>query len=195
MAAYSFALVALLGGGDDEGGSTTQAEKPPPLSPAERKVAGIIQSTKIAGDTGDVNRFRQPVLKSIKCDDKGFCDVVYSIGLTGQGRILQDQRDILARVFSDTDVQRIDILVTRDAAAAGVPAKAEDTPSGTPLTKTSCDRSRRDNVDWTSAKGEQILFNLCKVGGYEHGRQQRQDPVAPDDPAVGGAQNLPGAGE
>ncbi|HEV2814661.1 MAG TPA: hypothetical protein VGW10_15505 [Solirubrobacteraceae bacterium] len=191
MAAYSVGLLALLGGDDDgsRGGRTT-AEPPSPL---EKEIGDIVTGVEIKGDTGDVNRFRDPILKSVEC--KGdTCAVVYSIGLSGRGRVLQDQRDLLAPIFARTDVQRISMLVTRDAVRAGVPAKAdEETPTGSPLLETTCDRTGRDDVDWESATGAQILSNVCDVGGFEQGKRRRQEPVAPDDPAAKDASELPEA--
>lgn len=187
-AAYSVGLMALIGGGDDD--SSRSASSPPPreMTSFEKRVASMVEDVKIKGveEQYDVPEFRQPRDATARCTPAE-CRIRYAVGLPGRGRILEDQRPMWSRIFSETEVQRVTMEVVRNAEAAGVPPKAEEeTASGAIIMTTSCDRSGESGVDWTKRSGLQILMDICEVtysdGG---GAQQRQEPVAPDDPALG----------
>lgn len=189
MAAYSLVLLVVLTGGDDDetrSVGTPERAKARPLTAEERRIAKLLEGAPIASkqETTDVPKFRRPVVKTVTCSKDGCesIELVYSVGLPGRGRILFDQRKMWERLFSETEVMKGTITVTRDAQAAGVPPKKdEETPQGAPLLTTQCDRSTRPDVDWSTAKGAQILVNICKVTGYDQGQVHRQEAVAPDD--------------
>ena len=197
VAAYSLLMVVLLTGGDDDRSSvgTPRAAKPRPFTPLEEKVSALISGAPVGQglpkERNDVQTFRRPNVRAVTCEGDA-CEVTYSLGLPGRGRILVDQRPMLERVFTQTDIQKLTLNVTRDTQAAGVPPKAnEETPAGAPLLQTRCDRTKYKDVDWASAKGAQILFNICDVGGYDQGRIHRQDPVAAGDQTAGKDLDLP----
>ena len=186
-AAYSVGLMVLIGGGDEE--SPTSASSPPPreMSSFEKRVSSMVEGVEIKGveEQYDVPDFRKPRNATARCTQTE-CDIRYAVGLPGRGRILEDQRPMWSKLFSETDVQRATMEVVRNAEAAGVPPKAEEeTASGAVIMTTTCDRSRKPDVDWTKRSGLQILMDICEItysdGG---GAQQRQEPVAPDDPAL-----------
>ena len=188
VAAYSLLMVVVLTGGDAEEPTvgTPERARTRPLTAQEREITKVVTGAdpKQGGEPTDVSRFRIPRIRSVTCKGRR-CDIVYSVGLPGRGRILEDQRVIWERLFTQTDILKATITVTRDAAAAGVPPKqGEETPTGAPITRTTCDRSKRPNVDWTSAEGAQILWNLCETDGFDQGSIHGQEPVAPDDPAA-----------
>lgn len=192
MAAYSLVLVLALSGDGGDGGDARAR----PLSPFERKVSRLVEGTKpkAAEEPRDVVSFRQAHVRSVRCKERR-CDIVYAVGLPGTGRILEDQRRMWERLFTRTSVLEASMTVTRDAAAGGVPAKAgEETPTGAPLVRTTCDRSKRRNVKWRSARGAEILASICEVDGFDQGKIHGQEPVAPDDPA-GKSPDLPEQGE
>lgn len=199
MAAYSLVLVVLLaGGGDDDERTVGVPDRPKarPMTAQEREISRLLESAGIASptDSTDVQRFRRPHVKTVTCSGEGCetIEVTYSVGLPGRGRILVDQRRMWEQLFRRTDVVKGTMTVTRDAAAAGVPPKAgEETPTGAPLLTTRCDRSKRPNVDWGSAKGAQILYNICEIQGYDQGEVHRQEPVAPDDETAGDVETPP----
>ena len=185
-ALYTGALIVLLGGGDD-------GPRAKPLTALERKVSGYVNGVEVRGtERTDVPSFRQPRVREVSCGDGEACQVTYSVGLPGRGRILVDQRRMWEQLFRRTDVVKGTMTVTRDAAAAGVPPKpGEETPTGAPLLTTRCDRSKRPNVDWSSARGAQILYNICEIQGYDQGEIHRQEPVAPDDETAGDVEKPP----
>jgi hypothetical protein len=190
VAAYSLVLVLVIAGGGDEDARTVGTPERPqarPMTAAERDISRILAVAPRRLDASDVARFRKPRIRSVTCrDDCRTVEVVYTVGLPGRGRILVDQRAMWERLFSQTAVVRGTMTVTRDAAAAGVPPKREEeTPSGAPLLTTRCDRSKSRRVDWSSARGAQILQSICTVDGYDRGRRQRQEPVAPGDETAG----------
>lgn len=192
VAFYTVVLVLLVGGGGDgaDGGGQAAAARPEPVaqSALDRRVLDALQDAKgakLPKEQNDVPAFRRAVVRRVRCEDRT-CNIVYAVGLPGQGRILQDQRHMWERLFSETDVVKATMTVTRDTAAAGVPPnpKGEETPSGAPLLATMCDRSKHPDVKWASATGAQILQSICKVQGYDQGEIHSQEPVAPDDPAA-----------
>jgi hypothetical protein len=199
VAAYSLVLVVLLagGGGDDERTvGVPDRPKARPMTAQEREISRLLESAGIASptDSTDVQRFRRPRVRSVACSGTGCetIEVTYSVGLPGRGRILQDQRRMWEQLFRRTDVVKGTMTVTRDMGAAGVPPKpGEETPTGAPLLTTRCDRSKRPNVDWGSAKGAQILYNICEIQGYDQGEVHRQEPVAPDDDTAGAVETPP----
>lgn len=187
-AAYSVGLVALIGTGDDDASPrTSSAPRERPMSSFEQRVASIVEDVEIKGveEQYDVPEFRKPRDARARCTDTE-CEIRYAVGLPGRGRILEDQRPIWASLFSETDVERATIEVVRDAAAAGVPPKeGEETASGAAIMTTTCDRSRKPGVDWGDRSGLQILMEICEITYMEgNGRERRQEPVAPDDPAL-----------
>jgi hypothetical protein len=199
VAAYSLGMVLVLTGGDGDGDQATvgtpDRPKARPFTPLERQISEVIAGTRpghrLPREETDVPRFRKPRVRSVTCEEDA-CDIVYTVGLPGRGRILYDQRPMWERLFSQTQVQKATMTVLRDAGAAGVPPKpGEESPEGAPLLRTTCDRSRHRNVDWKSAKGAQILQNICEVDGFEQGEVHRQEPVAPDDETAGGDPDLP----
>jgi hypothetical protein len=177
--------VVLLGGGGDAAPGGQQA-KPRPLTPLERQVKSAIDDVDVkVAEQYDVERFRKPIVRSVECKTEQACVVVYALGLPGRGRILEDQRPMLERIYRRTPVAKLTVQVVRDASAAGVPPKeGEETPSGAPMLTTECDRSTRPDVDWKKRSGAQILQNICTVGAFDQGQVHRQEPVAPDDPAA-----------
>ena len=193
VAAYSLVLVLLFaGGGDDDERTVGVPDRPKarPLTAAERNISRMLESvgTQSPADGTDVQRFRRPYVKAVSCQGEKCetIEVTYSVGLPGRGRILVDQRRMWEQLFRKTGVVKGTMHVTRDATAAGVPAKAgEETPTGAPLLTTRCDRSKYPNVDWASAKGAQILVTICKIQAYDQGQVHRQEPVAPDDETAG----------
>ncbi|HEV3002130.1 MAG TPA: hypothetical protein VGW75_15420 [Solirubrobacteraceae bacterium] len=192
MAAYSLVLVLVLGGGGDgeeRSVGVVQRGKARAMTADERRIARLLEGAGVASvqEATDVQRFRRPHVRTVTCSDGcRTLDVVYSVGLPGRGRILVDQRRMWERLFSRTEVVRGTMTVTRDVTVAGVPPKrGEETPTGAPLLTTKCDRSRRPNVDWGSARGAQILYNICRVTGYDQGEVHRQEAVAPDDETAG----------
>jgi len=76
--------------------------------------------------------------------------------------------------------------VLRDQVTAGVPPKeGEETATGTLMLTTTCDRSRRRNVDWTRRSGLDILGKICRAEFVTPGGgPQEQDTVSPEDPAL-----------
>lgn len=194
VAAYTIGLVLLVGGGGDSG--SAQAE-PVAKSSLDKAVTRALEGVKSTApsDATDVPAFRRPMLRRVRCEDKS-CDVVYSVGLPGRGRILQDQRPMLERLYSQTDIVKVKLTVTRDTASAGVPAKSgEETPGGAPLIASTCDRTKAPaDVEWSSASGAQILQSICDVSSFDQGKELRQEPVAKDDPAIKNPQ-LPEPGE
>lgn len=190
-AVYTVGLVVLIGGGDDAApGERQQQARPEPLSPLERQVKTAIDDVDVkVAEQYDVERFRKPIVRSVDCPQDDKCKVVYALGLPGRGRILEDQRPMVERIYRRTPVRRLTLQAVRDVSAAGVPAKSsEETPSGAPLLTTECDASRRKDVDWSKRSGPQILQNICRVGYFDQGEIHRQEPVAPDDPAAQGAE-------
>jgi hypothetical protein len=184
VAVYSVGLVLVLSGGDDE--PTVRGKRP--LTSLERKVFDALQGVKAgrpAAEPTDNSRFRAATIRRVVCTETA-CRIDYSVGLPGRGRILEDQRPMIRRLFADTAIVRAEFNVVRDIAAAGVPAKqGEEAANGMPLLTTRCDRSGAPDVDWQSARGAQILHNVCEVEGYARGGvTDRQEPVAPDDPAA-----------
>ncbi|HEX8083700.1 MAG TPA: hypothetical protein VF529_05365 [Solirubrobacteraceae bacterium] len=187
VAAYSSVLVLVLGGGGDDGRGPTRAAKRP-LTPLEREVFDALRGVEAGrpvGEPTDVARFRAAVFRRVVCR-KTACVVDYTVGVPGRGRLLEDQRPMIERVFRRTDVLRVTFNVVRDMSAAGVPPKrGEEAANGRPLLTTVCDRSDAPDVDWSSARGAAILQNLCDVSAYDpSGRPSEQEPVAPDDPAA-----------
>ncbi|HEX2086986.1 MAG TPA: hypothetical protein VHF89_14995 [Solirubrobacteraceae bacterium] len=187
VAAYSVLLFALLGGGDDEPATvgTPQQPKARPLTAQEREVAALVAGAPVGRglprEQNDVEAFRRPRVKSVTCEELE-CEIVYSVGLPGRGRLLNDQRAIWERLFRRTPIVKATITIVRDTAAAGVPAKAnEETAPGAPMLRTTCDRSGQRDVDWASARGAQILVNICEIDAFDQGEIHRQEPVAPDD--------------
>jgi len=191
VAAYSLLMVVLLTGGEEERTvGVPGTGKARPMTAEEQRVARLLERAHapVPGqEPTDVPRFRRPHIRTVTCRDG--CrqiEVLYSVGLPGRGRILQDQRPMWEVLFSRTPVVKGTMTVTRDTAAAGVPPKrGEETPAGAPLLTTRCDRSTRPNVDWGSVAGAKILHNICEVDGYDQGEIHRQEPVAPDDETAG----------
>ena len=189
VAFYTVGLVLLVGGGGDDGGGRAAAPRPEPVaqSALDRQVLDALQDAKgakLPKEANDVPKFRRAVVRRVRCKDRA-CEVVYSVGLPGQGRILQDQRDMWERLFSETEVVKATMTVTRDTSAAGVPPKkGEETPAGAPMLATTCDRTKHPEVKWASATGAQILQSICEVQAYNQGEIHGQEPVAPDDPAA-----------
>lgn len=192
VAAYSVVLFVVLagGGGEDEPESVgTPQVKTRPLTAQEREIAALVSGAPVGQglprEQFDVEAYRRPHVRSVTCKERE-CEIVYAVGLPGRGRLLSDQRPILERIFSRTPIVKTTITVVRDAAAAGVPPKAnEETVSGAPMLRTTCDRSKHRDVDWKSARGAQILTNICEVDAFDQGEVHRQEPVAPDDETVG----------
>jgi len=93
-AVYSLGLLALVGGfGGDDDSENRAAPAQRKMTPFEKKVAGIVSGVDIArGETGDVPGFRTPRKVSVRGVGATECEIQYSIGLPGRGRILQDQR-------------------------------------------------------------------------------------------------------
>lgn len=183
-AAYTFGLVALLGGGDDEKSGVPAQRQ---MTPFEKRIAGLVAGVDIdRGEPGDVADFRRPRNVSARCVGSSECTIQYSIGLPGRGRILQDQRMMWQRLFSETNVQKATMRVLRDQIAAGVPPKeGEETVTGALMLTTTCDRTRRPNVDWSRRSGLRILDRVCRAEfAGQGGRPQEQETVAPDDPAL-----------
>lgn len=191
VAVYSLGLVALVGGGDDP--SPRAEQKPRALSPLERRIATKIARTKVqALEKTDVAGFRKPRQPAVRCKGES-CDITYSIGLPGRGKILQDMRPIWQFIFAETPVQRAKITVVRNQQAAGVPPKdEEETVAGTPLLTADCDRSRRPDTNWKTESGVAILGSVCEVTYMEGAQQRRQEPIAPDDPAAAGLEGEEG---
>jgi len=189
VSVYTAGLVLLVGGGGDGGDGKAAAPRPEPVaqSALDREVLDALQSAKgakLPKEQNDVPRFRRAVIRRVRCRELT-CDVVYAVGLPGQGRILQDQRQMWERLFAGTDVVKATLTVTRDTAAAGVPPKkGEETPAGAPMLATTCDRSKHPDVKWASVSGAQILQSICEVQAYDQGEIHGQEPVAPDDPAA-----------
>jgi hypothetical protein len=197
VAAYSLLMVVVLTGGDEGTPEVGTPDRPKarPFTAQEREISALIAAAPVGGrlprEKNDVQAFRRPFVQSVSCKDEE-CDIVYALGLPGRGRILLDQRAILERIFGRTPIQKVTITVTRDADAAGVPPKpGEETPQGAPMLRTVCDRSGLRDVDWSSAKGAQILANVCEIDGFDQGEIHRQEPIAPDDEAAGQSQDLP----
>ena len=189
VAAYSLVLVlVLLGGGEEDEGTVGVPDRPRarPMTTEERKISRMLGAVGVASptDSSDVQRFRRPHIRGVTCGGEG-CETIevrYSVGLPGRGRILVDQRRMWEQLFRQTGVLKGTMHVTRDTTVAGVPAKAgEETPTGAPLLTTRCDRSKHPDVDWSTAKGAQILVSICEIQGYDQGEARRQEPVAPDD--------------
>jgi hypothetical protein len=108
---------------------------------------------------------------------------VYESGLPGEGRIREDQRQIWERIFHETDVRQVTMQVLR-AASVGpeTPAKpGEETEPGRVLLETTCDRSRKPDVDWSTRSGQQILEGICSSRGFSAGRGEGRSgrPVSP----------------
>ncbi len=192
VAAYSLLMVLVLAGGggdDDPSVGTPDRAKARPMTAQERKISALITGVPVGEglprERNDVPDFRRPRVRTVTCEGDA-CVIEYSLGLPGRGRILSDQRPMWERIFSETSVQRATMNVVRDTAAAGVPPKAnEEVVPGAPMLRTTCDRSKRPNVDWKSAKGAQILANICEVDAFDQGRELRQEPIAPDDETAG----------
>jgi len=184
LAGYSLLLVALLGGGD----SDDDAPPPRQLNALEKQVVSIVSGVDVkAEERGDVADFRKPTGVTARCTRGGeACNIRYSIGLTGRGRILEDQRPMWQRLFTETDVQRATMFVVRDTSAAGVPPKKEDTVSGTALLTTECDRKKAPGVDWRRRHPGELLLKLCDSHYNERGVRKKQETLAPDDPAAAG---------
>ena len=196
-AVYTFVLVALVGGddGDTEGPSRESAKPRRPMSQLERQVASIVTGVDVkTEEPTDVRGYRAPRQPSVRCA-KNRCDITYSVGLPGRGRILEDQRQIWERLFAETPVRRATMNVVRDQAAAGVPPKPdEEVASGAAIMVTVCDQGKRPDVDWSRRDGVEILANICAVSYEAGGGARRQEPVAPDDPAAGDARVGGGGG-
>lgn len=155
-------LVAVLGGDDEAAGPAGARQAPSAL---ERQVAALIQSADVrAAELGDVEAFRRPRVTEVECAD-GACAVAYVIGLPGAGRIREDQATFLAPLFDRTDVQRIRLRVFRNVVVGpDRRLKAEEeTPAGTPLLDTTCDRAGAGDVDWRGADAVAVLDRLCRT--------------------------------
>ncbi|MDQ3739370.1 MAG: hypothetical protein M3389_00370, partial [Actinomycetota bacterium] len=188
---YSLVMVLVLTGGGDDSPTvgTPDRAKARPMTAEERKVSALVTGAPVGKglprEVNDVPDFRRPRIRSVTCREDA-CDIVYSLGLPGRGRILQDQQPMWRRLFSETDIQKATMTVVRDQEAAGVPPKAnEEVVTGAPMLRTACDRSKHPNVDWKSATGAQILVNICQIDGFDQGAIHGQEPVAPDDETAG----------
>jgi hypothetical protein len=182
LAAYTVALVLLLGGGDGDDGS---AEPERPLSPLEREVKRNIEQGRLRqSDETDVREFRAPRAASVRCEANS-CKAAYSIAVPGRGRILIQQVDIVRRVFGETEVERIELQVVRGEPRGPLasPKSEEETPVGVPLFVTVCDESRaREAPDWSSFRSAQVGYTeICEVRNVFRG-------------GPGGGQGAPGGG-
>lgn len=188
-AAYSLALVALVSDDDDERrtAETTQQAPPRQMTGLERRVTSLVSAVRPkSGEAGDVRGFREPLQPAVRCARRS-CEIRYVVGLPGRGRLLEDQRQLWERLFRETDVTRATVEVLRDHAAAGVPPRQdEETRSGQAIMTTTCDQAKSPNVDWAKRSGTQILERICVVSYDAGGRVGKQEPVAPDDPALSG---------
>jgi hypothetical protein len=111
----------------------------------------------------------------VSCGDGEACQVTYSVGLPGTGRILEDQRKIWARIFSDTKVQRLTLRVVRGfAVGPRTPLKPnEETQAGQPLLQTTCDRSKAgdiERVDWRHPDAALLFGRVCSLEEFSQGR-------------------------
>jgi hypothetical protein len=139
---YTVGLVLILGGGGGDDGEKP-ANARADWSPTERMVARAIEGAPVKkAEVGDVPAFRRPSVSRVECDD-GACAVVYSIGLTGNGRIREDQQPMLQRIFREPSIKKVEMRVFRGSTVGpNQPAKpAEETPPGSFILATSCVRS------------------------------------------------------
>jgi hypothetical protein len=164
------------------------------LSALERRVASLVESGSVkAPEAEDVAAFRRPEVATVRCDD-GSCSLVYTTGLPGFGRVLEDQTKAFARIFRATDVTRMTMRVVRGARV--VPGRAakrqEETIPGTALAETTCDRSddaRLKAVDWSTPDATRLLAQVCDVRELPQGPVHGPDGGGPGDPR--GARNPP----
>jgi hypothetical protein len=141
-AVYTVGLVVLLGGGSgDEASGDPRAS----WSAREKRIARAIEMPPTKDrEIGDVPAFRKPVVDKVDCEDSS-CSIVYASGLPGNGRIVEDQQPILARLYADEELDRLTIRVVRATSVGpGTAAKpAEEAPPGIMLLETRCVRSEK----------------------------------------------------
>jgi hypothetical protein len=142
-AAYTVALVLILGGGGDAPAPGAPQAVRTRLDARERKVADDVEGAKVkVVEPNDVADFRRPHVQKVDCSDEQ-CTVEYTSGLPGRGRIFEDQQQMLARIFDDESIDLVTLRVFRAAAVgANTPAKAtEETSPGSPILVTQCRRA------------------------------------------------------
>jgi hypothetical protein len=142
---YTAGLVLLLGGGGGSDDAKTPAETRADWSPTERRVATAVERNPVkVKERNDVARFRKPSVRRVECEDGG-CLVEYGTGVPGNGRIREDQQQMLARLFRDPSLDRLTLRVVRAAPRAlGVALKPdEESPPGLFLLETTCRRTEQ----------------------------------------------------
>jgi hypothetical protein len=147
-------------------------QRPQDRSELENRVAGVVTAVKVkAAEDADIVEFRRPHLRTVDCRDDA-CTIVYLSGLPGEGRILEDQRQMWERIFGETDLRRVTIRVFRGAAkGADTPLDPEEeTQAGRLILETTCDRGRRPDVDWSTRSGVRILEGICTARAFSAGR-------------------------
>ena len=182
---YTGVLIVVFAGGNGESEATPPGgvQRASERSELEARVAGFVTAVKpkVAEDT-DVAEFRKPRLRSVECGDDA-CTIAYHSGLPGEGRILEDQRQVWERIFRETELRRATVRVYRAASVgAGTQAKAEEeTEPGRLLVETTCDRGRKPEVDWSRHSGLEILEGICTASAFSAGRGEggAGRPVSP----------------
>jgi hypothetical protein len=124
---------------------------------------------------GDVEEFLRPEVDGVECKGAA-CTLHYVVDVPGRGRILEQQRDMVKRVFSDADVDKLTIRVTRGIPTGpeASPPTGEETIEGALLLVTSCDRGKQPGLDVEQATELEIMQALCTDDvpdqGGQHGR-------------------------
>jgi hypothetical protein len=183
IAVYTVGLVLVLGGGGGDDGPKAARED---WSATEKKVAAIIEGPPTKErERGDVPAFRTPQVTKVDCKD-GTCAVEYTLGLTGNGRIVEDQQQMLATLFEDESLQKISLRVVRATAAGpNVPLKpVEETPAGVMILVNTCVRTEKatalpdEQLDLPAfpAACETVLNNDIGTAQRDAGRAASEAP-------------------
>jgi hypothetical protein len=199
VCAYTVGLVLLLGGGggdDDE--PRTIGEIRASWSAKERSVAATIERNPAkAPEQGDVVKFRKPAVRKVDCDGDA-CRIEYGTGVPGNGRIREDQQQMLARLFRDPSLNEVTLRVVRAAPQSlGVRLKPdEETAPGVFLLETRCRRTRESTRLEDPQVGLPSIPATCTTNiNSRIGQQQRdagrQAPPNPSSaPDAGGGEGV-----
>ena len=189
---YTVGLVLLLGGGDSSGDGP---EDPRASWSAQEKraVAAIESAPDKKPEVGDVPAFRRPVVQKADCKDST-CSIVYATGLPGNGRIVEDQQAMLARIYRDRSLDEVTLRVVRAGQVA--PGKGlkqvEETPAGMLILETDCKRTddarRLADEQRTLAKVPALCSTRINsnVGQAQRDVRGNAAPEAQDAPGVSG---------
>jgi hypothetical protein len=169
------ALVAVLGGDGDEDGPRV-ATRPTGTAPAgagpgeplpagdelERRVARSAVTARAGQrETGDVADVREARILGVECA-RGGCEVDYTVGVPGAGRIREQQARMLARIYDEPGIRRVVLRVSRRNSRDPA-SQPEPTPVGAPIGVTRCDSSRKPDEDWGARSGFEIIESICTI--------------------------------